>query len=361
MTIINRYVLRSFLRLFFLSLAAFVGIYLLIDFFEKVDDFIEHQAAVSLYILYFLNKIPLIVAQVVPLAVLLAVFMTIGGLSRTSELTAMRAGGMSLLRITLPLLAIALLISLVVLGANESLVPASVQQSNHILQVKVAGRKDLTQRLDRLWLREKGAVINIRQALPEQSTLQEVTVFELDEQARPLTRTDAVRAVYSEMSGWELEEAQIHHFDPHSGEVRSVETRPRLPFILSKTPKDFRSTAERNEELGIRELHALAQRVRDEGYDPTRFLVDLQGRSATPFASFIMAFIGIPFALQRKRGGSLAVGIGISVAIGISYHILQGMLLAFGYSGALSPLVAAWAPNLLFALIGIWMLMMTRE
>lgn len=360
MTLINRYVLSAFLRLFLLSLAAFVAVYLLIDFFEKVDDFIEHRAAVSLYLLYFLNKIPLIVAQVVPLAVLMSVFMTIGGLSRTSELTAMRAGGMSLLRITLPLLAIALLISLLVLGANESLVPASVQASNHIMQVQVAGRKDQSRRLDRLWLREKGAIVQIRLALPEQNALQDVTVFDLDEQARPLTRIDAPRASYQHEQ-WVLEEAQLQHFDPVSGEVRSVETRDRLPFALSKAPKDFRATAERNEELGIRELHALAARVRAEGYDPTRFLVDLHGRSATPFASFIMAFIGIPFALQRKRGGSLAIGIGLSIAIGIGYHLLQGVLLAFGYSAALPPLVAAWAPNLLFGLIGIWMLLMTRE
>lgn len=360
MTLLNRYVLSSFIRLLVLSLAAFVGIYLLIDFFEKVDDFIEHKAAIPLYFFYFLNKIPLIVSQVIPLAVLMGVFMTIGGLSRTSELTAMRAGGMSLLRITLPLLGIALLISLVVLGANESVVPASVQTSNHIMQVKVAGRKDQTRRLDRLWLREKSAIVQIRQALPEQNALQDVTIFDLDTESRPLTRIDAPRANYRN-NAWELEDAQVQHFDPATGEVQTVETQTRLVFALSKTPKDFRTTAERNEELGILALYTLAQRVRAEGYDPTRFLVDLHGRCATPFASFIMAFIGIPFALQRKRGGSLAIGIGLSIAIGISYHILQGMLLAFGYSNALPPFVAAWAPNLLFGLLGVWMLMMVRE
>jgi lipopolysaccharide export system permease protein len=87
----------------------------------------------------------------------------------------------------------------------------------------------------------------------------------------------------------------------------------------------------------------------------------MHARLAIPFASVIMAFLGIPFALSKKRGASLATGITISVAIGMSYHIIQAMLLAFGYSAVIPPVIAAWAPNLLFGLFGIWLLLMVRE
>ena len=90
------------------------------------------------------------------------------------------------------------------------------------------------------------------------------------------------------------------------------------------------------------------------------YRVDLQSRFALPFSSFIMAFIGIPFALQQGRGASLAVGIAVSVTIGVAYHLAQGTLLAFGYSGALPILLAAWGPNLAFGLLGFWLLTRTR-
>ena len=118
MTILNRYILSIYIRIFFLASATFVGIYLLVDFFEKVDNFIEHGASASQYLLYFGNKIPLIISQVTPLAVLMAVFMTVGGLTRTNELTAMKSCGLSLLRMTWPLLLASLLTAMAILAIN---------------------------------------------------------------------------------------------------------------------------------------------------------------------------------------------------------------------------------------------------
>ena len=111
-------------------MATFVGIYLLVEFFDKVDNFIEHGAAASSYLYYFGNKIPLIISQVIPLAVLMGVFMTLGGLSRTNELTAIRACGLSLLRITWPLILVSLITAITILLMNEFLVPLSARTVN---------------------------------------------------------------------------------------------------------------------------------------------------------------------------------------------------------------------------------------
>jgi lipopolysaccharide export system permease protein len=113
--------------------------------------------------------------------------------------------------------------------------------------------------------------------------------------------------------------------------------------------------------MGIRELGQLARKVESEGYDATRYRVDLQAQTATPFACVVMAFLGIPFALSKGRGASLAAGIAISVGIGVTYFILQAALQAFGYSGVLPPVVAAWSANLLFTLLGAWLLLLARE
>lgn len=359
MNLLNRYILSSFARVFGLALAAFTGIYLLVDFFERVDDFIEHQARLSQYLLYFSNKIPLVVVQVAPMAVLMGVFMTLGGLSRNNELTAMRAGGISLWRIAAPLLGMALLIAGTVQVANEYFVPLSVRKINYILNTQVKGKPRLVVKQDHLWFREETSIVNVRLALPEMNTLQGVTIFRTDENFRLQSRIDAPKATYADGT-WTFENVTIRRFAA-AGEVSATEQYARMPVELARAPEDFRVAERRNEEFGFRELRTLSRKLQEEGYDATRFRVDMYGRLATPFASVIMAFVGIPFALQKKRGASLAMGVTISVVIGISYHIIQAMLLAFGYSSVLPPVVAAWAPNLLFGLLGVWLLLMVRE
>lgn len=360
MNLLNRYIIKAFARIFFLSLSAFAGIYLLVDFFEKVDNFMEHQARPSQYLFYFIIKTPLIVSQVIPLAVLMGVFMTLGGLSRTNELTAMRSGGISLWRVTMPLLAISLLASVGVLAVNEYLIPLCAKKTNHILEVEVKGKPSLALKRDHLWLREGNKILNIRLALPEQQALQGVTIFQVDDTFSLLERTDAPQASFSGDS-WLLTSPVIRRFAPESIELAGVEKLQEKTIELEKTPADFRAPEKSNEEMGFRELRDLSDKLQTEGYDATRHQVDMHARLASPFACLIMAFIGIPFALKKGRGVNLSVGVAITVGIGISYHILHAILLAFGYSAVLPPPAAAWSANLLFGLLGVWLLLSARE
>jgi len=275
--------------------------------------------------------------------------MALGGLSRSNELTAMRAGGISLWRITAPLLISSLLIACTVQVANEFVVPLSVRKINYILRTEVQGKPRLTVKRDRLWFREGSAIVNVRLALPEKNALQGVTIFRTGDGFRLLSRLDSPQALYHD-GVWTFENVTIRHFANGAGGVNAVEHYPRKAIELAKVPDDFRVVEQKNEELGFRDLRKLARKLQEEGYDATRCRVDMQGRLATPFASVIMAFLGIPFALQKKRGASLAMGVTISVAIGIAYHIIQAMLMAFGYSAVIPPVVA-----------GVWLLLMVRE
>ena len=357
--LLTRYTLSFFYRFFFLSLGSFAGLYLLIEFFEKVDNFARKNAVLSQYLVYFLGKIPMIVTQVVPLAVLMGVFMTIGTLSHSNELTAMRAGGLSLTRISLPLLTMGLMISLTVLATNEWLVPITTREANRVYRFDLEKEQQLTVTRDKVWLKDGNALINIRIVIPSQNLLQGISIQELYANGRPATRIDAARATY--IAGtWQGENVTITHFSATSGEVVDVVEKAAAVLPLSKNPKDFNAISERNDEMTISALAYMAQRVKEEGYDPTRYRVDLHGRLATPFASLVMAFLGIPFAMQRGRGSSLTAGIAVSIFIGISYHLFQGMMLALGYSGTVPILLAAWSPNVLFGLLGVTLLATRR-
>jgi lipopolysaccharide export system permease protein len=361
MLLYSRYILRTFFRFFGLSLAAFVGLYLLVEFFERIDDFIEYHASIGLSISYFVNKTPLIITQVAPLACLMSVFMTLGSFTRTGELTAMHAGGISLGRIAGPLLRTGLYLSLIILAANEFVVPSSVKRARHILATEVRGGPAVTYKRDKIWLRHNEQILNIRLASPKQQTLEGITLLTFNDQFRVTQRLDAAKASFTD-NRWLCRQVVFRTFDPASGNLTSERNLAQKMVNLPVSPDDFKVPgSKRNEDLSISELRHLARKLRKEGYNSTRFQVDMHARIAAPFACLVMAFLGIPFAIRKGRGTSLALGIAVSVGIGAIYFILHAALLAFGYSGAFPPVIAAWGANVLFLLFGCWLFLYGEE
>lgn len=355
MTLLNRYVLLTFFRLLGLALAAFVGLYLLVEFFERIDDFMEYHASLSLCVAYFINKTPFIIIQVAPLACLMAVFMTLGGFTRTAELTAMHAGGVSLAKITSPLLRMGLYFSLFFLAANEFIVPITVKQARYILSTEVRGGPAVIYKQDKIWLRHKKNILNIRLAKPREQELEGITLLTFDNNFHIRQRIDADSAVFKDKQ-WQGHNVVTRTFNPATGNLLKEQSLNETLIPLPVTPEDFKVPgSKRNEDLSISELKRLAKKLRGEGYNPTRFEVDMHARIAAPFACLVMIFLGIPFAIRKGRGTSLALGIAVSVAIGAVYFILHAALLAFGYSGTFPPLIAAWGANILFLLFGAWM------
>jgi len=360
MKLVNRYILNHFRRFFLLSLMAFVGLYLVVDFLDKVDNFTRHNAALKLYLLYYLNTIPMVIVQIIPLAVLLAVFLTIGALSRTNELTAMRSGGISLGHVAAPLLAIALLISLGVMATSELLVPWTSENARHIYNVEVKGKQVLTTKKGNLWFYNSGQLIHIRLLDATSQILSGIIVLKTNDQQQPTMRIDAPRADFVN-DAWQLKDATVRNFNPDTGEPISLGRHALFPLTMDKTPEDFRLSQPPPEEMNIMQLQEMVQTLKEEGFDNTRYKVDLFSKLATPFACLVMAFFGIPFAIQRGRNSNLAMGIGLSIAIGFMFFITQTVLQAFGYSAVLPPLVAAWGGKSIFLLLGLWSLLSTRS
>ncbi len=360
MTILNRYILKTFVHVFSLALAAFVGIFLLIDFFERVDDFIEHGARASQYLLYFLNNIPVATVQVVPIAALLGTFGCIGGLSRSNELTAMRAGGVNIWRITLPLIITAMLLSGAVLLANEYLVPLNKKTMHHIVQVELKNYPAIFSKTQDIWLKEGNSIYNIRQSEPEKGRLNGISIYLFDDQFRLVGRKDAPDAIYRD-NLWNFHNLTERNFDPASSIITGTRRVPNADLRLAKKPEDFAENLHKTDIMSIGELRALAQKLEAEGYDPRRYRVDMQAHLAHPFTCLVMAALGIPFALRKGRGSSLALGVTLSIAVGITYYIIQATFLAFGYAGILPPAVAAWAALILFSLIALWLMISARD
>ncbi len=360
MSLLHRYILSIFTRLLLLSLGAFVGIFLLVDFLEKVDDFIEHGAAPSLYILYLLNMFPIAAAQVIPLAILLAAFGTLGGLSKSNELTAMRGGGINIWRITLPLLASGLLLSIGLFFVNELLIPVNQKKIHYLLRNELRGKQEILFKRDNIWFRENGTIYHVRQSQPENNILLGVTILEFNESFHLISRRDAPLARYTEGS-WIFENLVSYRYAPDTSMIIERTRFPQKSINLAKKPEDFTETLYKAEQLGFFELRSLVEKMRNEGYNPRNYQVDMHARLAYPFTCLTMTMLGIPFALRKGRSASLAVGVTLSVAVGVVFFILQTLLTTLGYSAVVPPFVAAWSALLIFTLLAVWLLLSTRD
>ena len=356
MKILTRFLLAYFLRIVALCSAAFIGIYMLIDFFEKIDDLIEHGATAGDYFVYISNSIPFIFVQILPLAILASMVLTLGGLSRSNEVTAIRACGVSLWKIVQPLMILTVVFSFLLLLLNEFVIPWNTKQLNNLLEVKLSGKKHIQLTHNQIWYRKGDRIINIAVADPQKQQLQGVKVFTFDNKRRIIKRQDAAQVHFSR-GKWQTPAMVERIFDPETGDMIKMNKLHNEVLKLDRTPESFSGQKNRNNELSYLQLSEMAQKLELEGYDSTRQRVDMYNRLATPFTCLIMGFLGIPFALQRGRNSNIALGIGISLGIGVVYFIIQSLVTAFGYSGALPPFIAAWTANFIFLLLGVWLLL----
>ena len=218
MALLAQYVRKSYIRHFLLSATAFSGTYLLIDFIEKIDNFIDKSAPVSMLILYFMSSMPLIFIRIAPIAILMAAFMTIGNLSKTGEITAMRAGGLSLIRIARPLLTITLIITTGIVLIQELAVPVSARTMKEIWNVQIKGEAGPQIVRDKVWYRSDNQMIYIDQAQAGAGRLRGITIFDLDERFNIEKRVDADRAEFKE-NNWLFYDTIERQFDTKSGEL----------------------------------------------------------------------------------------------------------------------------------------------
>lgn len=358
--VLHRYVIWEYLKVFSLSLSSLLLIYVIVLFFQKIDTFIKHQASFHLIFLYLLYKIPEVIFQwTLPYGVLLATLLTLGTLSRHSEITAMKAGGVSLYRITSPLFIIALLIGLCSFLGNEYLVPEANLECRYLLSVQVKKEAPASFFKNyKIWFRSDHQIFNIQLLEPEKKALKGFTLYKFDDQFRCLQRIDAKEVQWID-GKWKFSEGTVRDFD----EGGSIQTTPftELELSLSESWESLQNIQRQSREMSYTELRSYIERIQSAGYDSTRYLVDLYSKLSYPFLNLIMILIGVPFALKTGRSGGVALSIGVSIMIGFAYGVIFYVFLSFGKSGVLSPFLSAWIPTILFGLTGIFTLMSIRQ
>jgi lipopolysaccharide export system permease protein len=362
MRILNTYISKEFFRYLGVTLAAFVALYLVGDFIEKVDDYIEHKAAVLDVIAYVMYGLPNVLFLMSPVAVLLATLLSLGTLSRNGELIAMKASGIPLSRIVFPIVAFTGSLALIIFWANDSILPYCNSKAEYYRHVRIEGKPSVvTLKQDKFWFRgPKGEIINIGIIDPEKDipVCLDVTFYKLDEHFSLVERVDAEFMEWTG-EGWELMNGMKYVFGRSVG--TKTEKFDKLGVDIPEKPEDFKRMSKLSQEMTFGELKRYIERLKAEGYNPTKFIVDMHGKVSFTLANLVMVLVAIPFSLRSSRSGGMAVSVGICVAVAISYWIIYSFSISLGHAGRFPPFFSAWVANLIFGFAGLFMLMHTDK
>jgi lipopolysaccharide export system permease protein len=354
MKIITRYLVREFSTLFFVSLLAFLIIYLVIDFFGKIDKFLAAGASLGVAALYFMYQTPFILQQMIPIAVLISVMLMLGIMNKHNEILALKNAGLSLFNLAYPLIVVSLFIGIGSFVLAESFVPITSAKANYIWNMRVEkGSHQGAYTLSHLWYKGEDSIYQIRTYDGRKRTIEGLSIFFFDKDFTLRKRIDAKKASWIER-GWLLSDGLLQEIQA-DGSRRSMKFTSRLVH-LPETPENFERTMKSLEEMSFWDLRDYTRRIRQEGYDATRSEVELNTKMAFPFISLVLTMVGIPLAFKKRRGG---IPLSITIAIGISflYLLTFGLSRSLALSGALPPLLGAWLANLLFSLFGMYLML----
>ncbi len=359
MTILDRYIARAWLRLLALCLGSFVAVYLVLDMMDKIPRFIRAGGQAGDMLLFFVCKLPEMVGQTASFSILMATLLTLGLFSRNSEIIAMRSCGVSLLRISLPMLVLGLAVSLLLLANTELVVPKSYERMEYIERVLIRKQGiNAVFKRNNIWFRSDAMIVQAQLFEPQEKTLKGVIIWNVDGTMNPLGRIDAEAAEYRD-GRWRLRNATIKEFGGGTG--FTMKRVPVMESSLALKIDDLKVLDNNADNLSYRKLNEYAENLRRGGYHAFRYLTMMHAKLSAPFAAFVMVILGIPFAFRNSRSGGIALGIGASVAIGFAYFVVNAVLLSYGRSGVLPPVVAAWGANLMFIAGGIWLSMTVKN
>lgn len=358
MSILDRYIGKTWLRLLLLCLCGFIGLYLVIDMIEKVPRFLRAGGSAGDILQYFTWKLPEMVSRTATFSILMATLLTLGVLSRDSEIIAMRSCGISLLTISLPMLTLGFVASILLLANAELLLPYTYARTEQIDRAKIKKKDDnLSFKRNNIWFRSQSYILQAHLFEPKTRTLHGVVIWSVDESMSPVGRIDAETASYRE-GGWILYSPVQKKFQASGG--FETESAKSMNLDINLKVEDLQVLDRDADNMSIRVLKEYADNLKRGGYQAYRYYTMLHTKIATPFAAVIMVLLGIPFALKNSRSSGISKGIGVSIGISFAYFVVNAVLLSYGRSGVLTPIIAAWGANGVFMLGGIWMAMSVK-
>jgi len=359
--ILDGYIIRSWLFYLFALVVTFIGIYMIFDFFQLLGDIVHNQIGPLVVANYYLYLIPQIIYLMLPLSILVATLVNFGILTKTNQVTAIKATGTSLYRMAMPIILAALVASAGMFVLEDYYLPQTNQRQD-ALRNQIKGKPAQTYlRPDRQWIFGQGErIYNYRFFDADKNVFANLSVFELDPKTFRLTRR-----IYAERAFWE---PNMRRWVMEQGWVRDLDgpqVTSYAPFAVStfdeftEVPSYFKKEVKPSAQMSAIELSRYISELSRSGFDVVRLSVQFYGKFSFPLMAFVVVLIGIPFSFTTGSKGALS-GIALSIGIAIVYLSTAKLFEAMGNLSQLPPVIAAWSPDILFGLGGMYLLLRVR-
>jgi LPS export ABC transporter permease LptG len=363
--ILDEYVVREFINMFLLVLASFVLLLIIFTFFELVGDIIRNHISLVTVGDYLVNLTPSMIYQIAPLAVLIAALVVFGVLNRNSEIVAMKATGISLYRLVIPIVSIAFILSISLFLFDQYYLPQANRRQEALRNI-IKGRPPQTYlHPEQTWIfgqpkpGEPARIFYYQFFDPVRNEFANLSVFEFNPSNFALTRRIfAGRAVWNpDSNSWKFESGWVR--DIEGANVKDYRTFQNTTFAEVHEPPDYFEKEDLlAPEMNFVQLDRYVRDLQQSGFDTMRLRVALWHKLAYPLVAVVMAILAIPFALSMGRRGSLS-GIAIAISVALAFYVVDGLFASMGYVNYLPAAMAAWSSDILFGLVGGYLLLRT--
>jgi len=362
MRIIDRYILKSVLTLFFQCLFTFLFLYVIIDVFSHLDEILKQRAGLEMLGGYYLAYLPIIFVQVSPIACLLSTLYTFGALNRNNELIAMRSSGLNIFQITQTVIIFGLIISALTFWVNDKFVPASMSLTENMKAQMESGTKKGKEKKPEAIANlsmygQKNRLFFVNKFTLATNTMEGIIFLEHDEKQNLTKKIVANKGAYKD-GKWTFYQCISYNFD----ENVQIKEEPRYleeeVMDIPEAPRDFLHQMLRPEYMTIAQLKSYMLKLSKSGATTVikNLKVDLYQRFASPFTSIVIILLGIPFSMMMKKRATGMSSVGLSIMVGFLYYVLNAVSVALGKAGILIPALAASLSHILALITAIYLI-----
>jgi len=358
MKIIDRYIVKEFIVPFIYCLIVFISLFIIIDLCARMEDILKQNLDWQILIKYYLTFLPIIFVYTAPVAALLATLYVLGDLGKYNEITALKASGLNIWRLTLPFFYLGLIISIATLAINLQVVPqanliSTSVKEEYLDQKKNAGQKKIVENIALYGTRNR--LIHVRKFYAQKNLLEEITILEQDETERVTAKVQAKSARWIN-NRWEFFDCVIYNFNKFGQEINEPLFAKKMLMDIEEKPKDFLRRESSAEFMDYRELRDYIRRLSGSTAKIVqKLLVDLYYKISFPFVSLVIIFLGIPFAISARGTGKIA-SLGLCIVIVFFYFSITNLSRTLGEYGTLPPFLSAWFANFLFTGVAIMLM-----
>jgi LPS export ABC transporter permease LptF/LPS export ABC transporter permease LptG len=356
--LLDDYVMRDFVVHFGMIIGSLVVLSLIFTVFELLGDILRNQISPWIVGEYLLNVTPYFLYNTAQYGVLLAVLITLGLMERSNEMTALKATGISIYRVIVPVLLAGSLVAAALFLSDQFYLPHANKRQDALLN-KIKGRPAQTYlNPSRKWIFGQHGTIYYYQFFDsDRNQFGDLSVFQFNP-----TTFQLVNRIYADRAHWE---EKLNRWVCEQGWQRSFQNAAIEDYkkfdvstfnLVSEPPPYFKKEVKQSLEMNYEQLSRYIHDLQQSGFEVVRLKVQLHKKLAFPVITFVMGILAIPFALSAGKRGAVA-GVATAIGVAVVYSLVSGLFEAMGNISQLPPVLAAWAPDVIFAFVGGYLIL----